>query len=105
MTAMSVSQIEDEARALVRRAASVHPAKVMARRTGLTERHVRGLSKGEHMPGGAALLALAHESVELRTWIGRKLGLLPGPEAAALLREAARFLETQAEEGDRQTGD
>lgn len=100
----ALAQIEDEGRALVARAAASLPAKVLARRTGLTERHICGLRKGEHMPGGVALIALAQQVPELRQAVARWLGLAPGPESAALRAEIEAVLARHPEAGDQAGG-
>lgn len=75
--AATIDKIEAEILPLVPRAAAAKPAKVMARETGLTARHIRALRGGEHHPGGAALLALAMQAPELKMAVARLLGFAP----------------------------
>lgn len=93
---------------LIAEAAGSAPAKILARSTGLTERHIRSLRQREHQPGWAASIALALQHPELRSFFLRVLGAAPGPNSAALLREAAEIVERYGalapEEGDREGG-
>lgn len=100
MGSMTADEIAAIGAGLIPRAASVVPAKVLARATGLSERHVRALRQGEHQPGWVAFIALAQQAPELRAAVARWLGLAPGPESSALRRELEALLARQPEEGE-----
>jgi hypothetical protein len=73
MSALTV--LREEISERVARAVSAEPAKVIALRLGVTERHVRGLQRREHGASAAALLLLAQDDAELRFWIAQLLNL------------------------------
>lgn len=99
---LTVGEIENILADFVADAAAVAPAKVVARDTGMTERHVRALRQREHMPGFGAGVALALQCPQLRATLGRLLGFMPptvqGADAA--LAEIKAIAERYAEEGD-----
>lgn len=101
MSVAALQQIEAEGPSLISEAAARLPAKALARRTGLTPRHIYALRAGEHQPGWAAFVALAQESPELRSAVARWLGLAPGPEAVEARRVLEAALAALPEAGDR----
>lgn len=111
ITAMSVTslqRIEAEVSQAISDTAASMPRKLLARKTGLSERYIKSLRAGEHKPSVPAALALALQHPELRSFFLRILGAAPGPASAALLREAAEIVERygaqRPEEGDRHGG-
>ena len=104
LKAMTAGEIGTILGDLVADAAASAPAKVVARSTGLTERHVRSLRQREHLPGGAALIALAQQAPELKAALGRLLGFMPPNVAGAdaALAHIARIARAYAEAGDRE---
>lgn len=104
---MTTGELEAIGARLIADAAARQPAKVMARLTGLTERHIRSLRQQAHAPGWAAFVALAQSCPELRQAVARWLGLTPGPEAALLHKlahEIERYRNGQPEAGDQANG-
>lgn len=104
MKPMTSGEIEQILGGVVAEAAAAAPVKVVARSTGLKERHIRALREGEHFPGGAALIALAMQAPELKAVVGRLLGFMPPTVAGAdqALAEIKAIAMRYAEEGDRE---
>lgn len=103
MNALALSDIEREGRRLVRDAASREPAKVVALKTGMTERNVRSIRQNEHQPRWINFIALARECPELRSLIARALALEQrDPRTEAALDAMRRYLDSAPEEGDRE---
>lgn len=97
----ALTQLREEAAEHVARAVERAPAKVIALRLGVTERHVRGLQRREHGASAAALLLLAQDDAELRDWVAQLLRLGPdSPRGRALMEATERRLGAATEEGD-----
>lgn len=97
----ALARIEDEGRDLIARAAHREPAKVLARKIGRSPRHVDNLRAGANEPRWPTLIALAMQSPELRSAIGRWLGFeQTAPDVQRAIDELRRYVEARAEEGD-----
>lgn len=104
MKPLTVNEIEGILADFVADAAAVAPAKVVARDTGMTERHVRALRQREHMPGFGAGIALAMQEPRLRAALGRLLGFMPPTVQGAdeALAEIRRIAAMVPEAGDQE---
>lgn len=99
----SLATIEQEGAALIQRAAARAPAKIVAIKTGMTERNVRSMRQREHQPRWINFIALARECPELRAFIGRLLALETlDPATEALVEQVRKYAASRMEEGDRE---
>lgn len=95
----AVAKLREEILERVGRAVEKQPAKVIALRLGVTERHVRGLQRREHGASAAAMLLLAQDDAELRYWIAQLLNLdLNSDRALALMTAIEKRLGAAAVE-------
>lgn len=99
---LMAGELEQIGAELIADAAGRAPAKVLARSTGLTERHIRSLRQREHQPGWAAFMALAQHAPELKAAVARWLQLTPPTVAGAdqALAEIRRLVASLPEAGD-----
>jgi hypothetical protein len=88
----SLATIEQEGAALIQRAAGRAPAKVVALKTGMTERNVRSMRQREHQPRWINFIALAKECPDLRSAVLRWLSLesVVTPQEQAAMQAAMR---------------
>lgn len=95
------------ARLVIADAAASEPPKVVARKVGVSDRHIRNLAKarGAIEPGIDTALAFAQHYPQVRQFFARVLALETlDPRTEALLKSMREWQAAQPEEGDRNNG-
>lgn len=84
-------------------AASSEPAKVVARRVGISDRHVRNIATGRPKTSAEVAMAFADAYPKVRAYFRHVLALEPiDPRTEALLAAMRAYAAAQPEEGDQE---
>lgn len=84
-------------------AASSEPAKVVARRVGISDRHVRNIATGRTKTSAEVALAFADQYPKVRQFFAHMLALETlDPRTEALLAAMRAYEAAQPEAGDRE---